>query len=593
MITLFAEKKIIFIHIFLIFIWVFFNFHFLIDCGFYGDDIWNAQIKGQIINESISLNQRIINEWKGWLLNNGSIRILYYYIIYPSFYYHYDPQIYKFITLFFLSLSSVSLYFLSNLIIKNKKISFLISILVITFFQLRTWNDPILGFPSFMMPFLLPLLISSIIFYLIYLDTSKLRYNLISCILFIISIFIYEITVPFGFIYLTLALNKYNCWSESIKKSIIQNLSLFIYLAIIFLVNVIYIPYILNSDISYSAVQFHLSSLSKFLHAFIIQLYGSFPLSYFFSQNIDLKKIISIPEMLFIFSFSLIVYHYLKNLTLKLNINVKHNLLIIGSYLLVFPALLTALSGHQGDLRYLGFGNAYIPVFIQYFGLIILMFLIYLKISKLINKKILNIILFIIFNLITIINYGMNKETFNKLSDEYFLHSFVINEALENKIIDNVNKNTIVLREYVNPSDYYRNYINHTEYKLNVCDLEIIESNYKLQNCSNPLIINSDNYKNIFHNKNNTNNKINESDIWLIKIFTNSIQPYKSFALSLNLSKIEFDKTMIIRKMQIDKLLIYNYGNKNLIKKKYEMPFLASNIDDVLSTIKDEKIISD
>ena len=38
---------------------------------------------------------------------------------------------------------------------------------------------------------------------------------------------------------------------------------------------------------------------------------------------------------------------------------------------------------------------------------------------------------------------------------------------------------------------------------------------------------------------------------------------------------------------------IYNYGNKNLIKKKYEMPFLASNIDDVLSTIKDEKIISD
>ena len=58
-----------------------YNFGVLLKTGFVGDDAYNSMIKGAIINQNISLNDRILSEIKGWTFGAGRIMIVNWYVI--------------------------------------------------------------------------------------------------------------------------------------------------------------------------------------------------------------------------------------------------------------------------------------------------------------------------------------------------------------------------------------------------------------------------------------------------------------------------------------------------------------------------------
>ena len=97
--------------IFLLLIWCIYNFIFLLKTGFIGDDQYNSQVKGQLIEENITLFKRIYNEWTGWLVGAGSIRIIYYYLIYPLYYLTQNPVTIKIIAISFIASNIFLIFF--------------------------------------------------------------------------------------------------------------------------------------------------------------------------------------------------------------------------------------------------------------------------------------------------------------------------------------------------------------------------------------------------------------------------------------------------------------------------------------------------
>jgi hypothetical protein len=132
---------------FLIFILVNYSLHVLFHTGFNGDDSYNTQIAGRMIDDSLSLFELIWTQTRDWFLNNK--RILFSYVfIFPVFYY-FDSYIYvKAITIGFVFLSIALFYKFFYSTIKNKPLIFLITFILLISIQLRNWHDPILIFPS-------------------------------------------------------------------------------------------------------------------------------------------------------------------------------------------------------------------------------------------------------------------------------------------------------------------------------------------------------------------------------------------------------------------------------------------------------------
>jgi len=582
--------------------WVAAYFFILLNSGFTGDDIWNAQIKGQLIEEDISLLNRINNEWKGWFFGNGSLRILYYFIIYPLFYITQDPLFYKCLTLFFLSTSSLLFYYFLYLQSKNNHFALIISLFLPTFFQFREWNDPILGFPSFMMPFTVSAILLSIIFYIKYIETLKNKFNYLSSFFMLINILIYEIAVPFFITYIIISKTKLKKLKMAIIQSKLQIMIISIYLFTIFFINNIYMPLISKSEVSYTAVKFHHSSLSKLTEAFLIQITGGFPLSYiiFDNSNVNLY-LINIYEFILLITLSLIIYFssyklFNSKVKLKFGSTIKISLIFI-----LAPAILTALSGHQGALRFLGFGNAYIPVYIQYFGTCgLLTSLIFIGFKKLnLSKNCKSILIALIFLIISSFNYASNKEILNKLNRNDFLMANIVSSSLLDGIMNNVKENSFIFRKMVTPSDYYRNYIAITGKKYKTCELDNIDqksidgtNNYK--NCVN-IIMKSlgepgieENIDSLFYTS-EFDFDLTSKDFWISKIFYSNKNNKEGYMVIGKIKQLrKSSNTDFFKSIIVDELNIYEYKERTI--KNYK----KNNIDfiDILEidTLEYQKI---
>ncbi len=582
--------------------WVIAYFFILLNSGFSGDDIWNAQIKGQLIEEDISLLNRINNEWKGWFFGNGSIRILYYFIIYPAFYITQDPLFYKYLTLFFLITSSLLFYYYLSYQSENKYFALIVSLFLPTFFQFREWNDPILGFPSFMMPFTVSIILLSIIFYIKYIETLKNKFNYISSFLMLINILIYEIAVPFFITYIVISKIKLKKLKMALIQSKLQIIITSLYLSTVFFINNIYMPLISKSEVSYTAVKFHHSSLSKLTEAFLIQITGGMPLSYllFSNGNINLN-LINVYEFILLLTLSFIIYVFSykfinSKVKLKFDAIVKISLIFI-----LAPTFLTALSGHQGDLRFLGFGNAYIPVYIQYFGtcalLISLIFISFNKLNLSINFK--SILIALIFLIISSFNYASNKEILNKLNRSEFLAANIVTSSLIDGIMDNVKENSLIFRKMITPSDYYRNYISITGKKYKTCELGNIDQrtidgtdNYK--NCVNTIMKRlggigiDENINSLFYEA-EFDFDVKNKDIWISKIFYSDSIDKKGYVVMGKIKQLrKSSNTDFFTNIIVDELNVYKYKDRTI--KNYKKNNL--NFIDILEidTLEYQKI---
>lgn len=471
----------IYFHIFLITIIYYYLFSNILKSGYSGDDNFNAQVSGQLIQEDISLFKRINNEWIGWLTGAGSIRITYYFTIYPLYHWIENIVFIKAFNLLNLILNSIAIYFFIFKLSRNKYLSFISPLIFISFLQYKFWHDPIVGFPSYMFPLILNVLLISLIFFINYLETSSKKYLKYSAILYFYILFMYEISIYFIFLYTTILIfyeNKKNFKLNDLKRSItklkLHGVIFLSHLLITAFFRLLYIPFFRESN----SYPFGVPQLSNFYDALGIQFVGSLPGSFwFYVSRFYLNPLeITVSEYIYLIPIFIIIFVGIYKLFSQRFISIKEIkisilLLILGLIFAIPPLILTSLSGHQKELIILGNGYTYIPVYLQYFGnlLIFLSFLNFVKINKYkIFKFSIAILITFIITIFYIINQINNKFVLDSLNNP---GRYLIYDASKHDFFKDINSSSMILREFRYPSDYQFNYMKLLNMKITMCDL--------------------------------------------------------------------------------------------------------------------------
>ena len=214
--------------------------------------------------------------------------------------------------------------------------------------------------------------------------------------------------------------------------------------------------------------------IMKAIEAFYIQLTATIPLSWKFAfapfhqkfYHISLENIViySVRENLFPrsrFDYSLIDK---KNL---------YKCMAFSFFAFTGPALAMALSGHQQELLDSGFGYAYTPVFIQYFGLAVftIMLLIFIK-NKFHNyKKIVFLFIWILIFSIGTITREENMLIVEKSNQFYKYPRDLLGKSFDSGLFADVTEKDLLIRFQRYPSDYYIFYNLKSGRKVNLCDI--------------------------------------------------------------------------------------------------------------------------
>jgi len=470
-------KKLIQSDYLLIFFFVSYLLHILIYTGFNGDDSYNTQIAGRMIDESISLRELILSQTRDWFLNNKRI-LLSYFFIYPVFYY-FDSYLYiKVITIGFVFLSIALFYKFFYSIIKNKSFIFLASFIILVSIQLRNWHDPILIFPSHLLPYLAVIFFLSLLAFDKYLKNNKLIFLFISLFLFTWSIGSYEINIVLTPLYFLLCFFHKPNLVFVFKKSLGHILIIFLYFIFYIIAEFSFPAESINAYPTFSSFNFLL-----FTQAFLIQLTSAFPFSYLFANYSNIEINLYFFDYVVLFFSAVILFQILIKLSNHEIEKRKFNFLFFSSLILfIFPVIPAALSSHQNEIISSGFGYGYITVYYQYFGFAIAVSLIVYKLSKLFKdsfaKKICLSILSITLAFFLILNTSTNR--FVALQTN-FAHKFpqeLQTLSISKGLMSEVDSDDLLIRSMRHANDWKWSYFKQLNIKFNICDF--LNQNYAI-----------------------------------------------------------------------------------------------------------------
>jgi hypothetical protein len=470
-------KKLIQSDYFLIFIFVSYSFHILLQTGFNGDDSYNTQVAGRLIDESTSLFELMWTQTRDWFLNSKRILLSYFFIL-PVFYY-FDSYFYiKIITIGFVFLSVALFYKFFYSIIKNKSFLFLTAFIILVSIQLRNWHDPILIFPSHLLPFLAVTFFLSLLSFNKYLKSNKLIFLFFSLFLFAWGIGTYEVNIVLTPLYLILCFFYRSNLVFVLKKSLGHILIIFLYFTFYIIAEFAFPAESINAYPTFSSFNFLL-----FIQAFLIQLTSAFPFSYFFANYSNIKISLNLSDYIFLFFSAVILFQILTKLGNNEIEKRKLNFLFFSSLILfIFPVIPTALSSHQNEIITSGFGYGYITVYYQYFGFSIATSLIIYKFCKSFKnpyaKKISLSILSIALAIFLILNTSINR--FVALQTN-FAHKFpqeLQTLSISKGLMSEVNIDDFLVRSMRHANDWKWSYFKQLKIKFNICDF--LNQNYSI-----------------------------------------------------------------------------------------------------------------
>lgn len=437
------------IYLFASFLVIFTSFFFILDTGFISDDAYNSQVKGVVLNNGSTIFNKFYDETKGWVLGAGRFFPLHWY---PYFVYYYTQSetLVKAINLVVISLG----LFFFGLLTKEVTNSFKVGLLIIFFtpflFQLRAWHDPILAF-TFLLPLIFLYFTISLYLFQKFLNNNKIIYLYWSSIFHLLGLLTYEAGYLLFIIFFILALSSENNALKALKKSGLPvGISLLVVL-ISYLLKTSINPFFNNS---YPAANLHLN-FNDILKATSIQFSSGIPLSYLtYSKFKTIKEILNSSSILPV-GFSAIALLYLLS-TLKEKINYRI-LIYIGISLMILPAFLIGVSGHQKSLADVGFGYGYLPVYFQYFGFSFfsLGFTLFLKNKFILSvgKNAINIIFVSLFFVIGLLHSGQNNLVAYDSNSFYLNPRILLKDSLNGNFSGFINSNSIIIREPRYPYD--------------------------------------------------------------------------------------------------------------------------------------------
>jgi len=448
--------------------------------GYLGDDAYNSQITGKLIQENSSLISMINRESIGWL-NTGSIRFTFYYFIYPLFHYVTDIQNIKLISIFTLFLANFSFYLFISKLFRCNSIGLLATLFIFILIQYRSWHDPVLGFPSFQLPLISAVMFLSFYLFMQFLESNKKGLNLISLLLLLFCLCMYEATLPFIPVFGILAFTQNKNLVDSFR-----DVQYHIFIVSIYFITIAYLKLMVGNSAGYPGVSLKFSSITDLIMAFTKQIYATFPLSYSLSGWLSDNQDRNLPENLLnllpatslswgVLLGLVVIFFYCFKLA-KPSTDKRHRLavLLILLNLLVVPALLISISGHQKAISNISWGLAYLPIFTQYFGLSLLITYGLIQLvsqqKNIIKKNMLLTILTIIYFFIAFITlHGNNKIVSNELPKRFSLD--LIQQSFNDGFYDVIMPEDVLLRQQKYPQDWLWFYYQNLGFKIPLCEL--------------------------------------------------------------------------------------------------------------------------
>lgn len=419
----------------------------LLQSGFYSDDLNLSLDKATSDYWGVSTFSHYIQLQKYFIHTLGRFLPFYSGFIIPSFLY--DLAAYKVFLMTMIIINIALFGYMINMLTKDSSLAFLLMLVIPIFYQFRIYHDPILSFYGHQQ-FIFAYLMLSIIFLLRYLEEKYRPHLLVSIFFYIVMMFSYEVGFPFVIVYILL-IGNHNRW-KNFSQSLRQSLPFFFSMVLALAVNLVVRVFLKDrASAGYAGITAHID-IFLIAKTFLIQAFASLPMSYFAGNpsrlfNHDIQSIVSQVnriDILVLVIFSLLLYPLLKRLELKQN---RRLLLIIGACLWILPAFMISLSSkYQQEFTWWGgYGIGYIPVYLQYYGtlMVIVGFLSYLcnVIVSPIARHALILIAIVVLNLILLINMQNNRTAVDKMNIDLKFGRVALEEALENGILNNVPEN--------------------------------------------------------------------------------------------------------------------------------------------------------
>ncbi|MBF0555365.1 MAG: hypothetical protein HQK96_12555 [Nitrospirae bacterium] len=378
----------------------------LLNGGFYSDDRTNSSLRGAFIVNGRQVNLSSVcyanyTIFKQWVTNVGRFYPLAYlapgYLIYYLFYSQDNVIILNILKIVFLCTNILLYGYLIWLTTKSEILSLLSMLVIPIFYQFRLYHDPILSFP-FLLYLIFFYALLSLILLQQYIVKAKKSYLVLSLFLFLAGCLTYEISYLFFILHFILIYFQRN----NLKTAIKQTIPFFIIVVILGLLT-LYLRHNISGIPSTYAPNLDLRLYFKTLAK---QTLSSLPLSSIIFNRFRHVTDIKVNNILIINAISctlFIVLFYKLFSKLSLKSEEPRFLIIFGSALSVIPALMIAASPkfqHEVTIR-----NGYLPVYIQYHGILLLLTGAFLWLSKSLHINITKHFKYILIIILTIVNF--------------------------------------------------------------------------------------------------------------------------------------------------------------------------------------------
>ena len=445
----------------LLIILVLLSLNFILQLGLVSDDSYNVHIRGYLLEHQES----ILHYLKAKLLEIQSasrFQQFGFFYNYVTYYLTQNVLIIKIITLCLIASNIYLFYSVIKSISKSRDLALLSATFIPFLFQVRPWHDPIIAF-TFMFPFMFFLIFLSLSIFLNFLKKPNYIKLFFSFFFYLLACFIYEIPYFISPIFTLAAYNYQKNFFKAVKSSLPY------WLLALVLVCIIYYRKEFTTAVNWRT---DINIQGQFWLAFSKQLLSSLPFSFMtLSHTYEFKY--SWSDLPLLFAFPFLLYKIFSSINLKkLPKSVYLNLTFIGLFLLIIPAAITAMSGHQQGLVDIDYGFGYLPVYFQYFGIAIIFGILVNKYATHIfsNKKRI-LVLVIISTSLLILNYGSNKDH-SLSSNVVFKYPRALLEAsVEAGLMDKVSENDLIFNRFYVPSDHFSGYMTRLNKRLNVCDV--------------------------------------------------------------------------------------------------------------------------
>jgi hypothetical protein len=337
-------------------------FHFtLLKSGYLLDDVYNSQITGALIHLKMTVWERTVAEVEGWIKGAGRLYPLSAWT-YTLFHWVHSVVAFKAIALAAVGFSVL----LFSLLVLSLTESLPLAVLSVLFgtslLQYRDWFDPILAF-CFLLPVVSSLLFTSWWLWAKYLNTKSLTAMIGSVFFLLLALLTYELSYPMGLGHFLIS------WATLKRFRFALRAVLPVFLVTGFIVVLAFAlrsplnPYFKNAYLG-SNLSLH---FPQNWAAFKVQMAAPLPWVYSLKVgDLPWRNFLGWEDAFSLGLASGLVAASLARLNRSLTTSLK--LVTLGAALWTLPAALIALSGHRENIANGGFGIGYLPVYLQYFG---------------------------------------------------------------------------------------------------------------------------------------------------------------------------------------------------------------------------------